>query len=117
MKIATNGKYLIILCTAPTMQSARTIAKALIEKHLVACANLVPSVESIYRWEGKIEESTEVLLLMKTSLAKHEAALEALQSLHPYDTPEGLAVPVIAGLERYLDWIDDSLKSECDSLG
>lgn len=99
------------------MAVARSIATAMIEKHLIACANLLPAVESIYRWDGKIEETTEVLLLMKTSAAKQEAALEALQSLHPYDTPEGLAVPVIAGLERYLNWIDDSLKSECDSLG
>lgn len=117
MKIATNDKYIVILCTAPTLEVARNIAKVMIEKHLVACANLLPTVESIYRWKGKIEVSTEVLLLMKTSTAKQEAALEALQSLHPYDTPEGLAVPVIAGLERYLHWIDDSLKSECDSLG
>jgi len=113
LKIEPEAKYLLILSTAPNIEVAKSIAMALLEKHLIACANLNLNVERIYRWQGKIEEATEVLMVMKTTAGKHAAALDALQALHPYDTPEGVAVPIVGGLERYLGWVGD----QCDSLG
>lgn len=73
-------------------------------------------MESIYRWRGVIESSSEVMLVIKTELAKQEQSLAALSELHPYDTPEGLVVALDGGLEKYMDWIGSSLREDCDSL-
>jgi periplasmic divalent cation tolerance protein len=91
------------------MKSADKFAIALKEK-LIACANLVPKVESHYWWQGKVEHGTEVLMILKTT----QAALTRLEKLvlseHPYDTPEFLVLPVNSGTERYLKWLSDSTK-------
>src|SRR3954471_21004219 len=88
--------------TFPDAETARRIACELVNANLVACANILPQVESIYRWQGKLEESTEVLVLFKLSVARYREFEEKLKELHPYDVPEIIAAPIAAGLEAYL---------------
>ena len=96
----------VVLCTFPDIEQARQIGAALVERQVAACVNLLPSVESIYRWEGKVEKAGEVLGIIKTT---RYADLEAaLRELHPYEVPEILALPVAAGLLAYLTWLSRS---------
>jgi len=99
----------VVLSTAANPEEAERIARALVEERLAACATLVPSVRSIYRWEGKVEDSNETLLLIKTG-AEQLAALEArLHALHSYQTPEFLVIAPTGGSARYLDWMQSNL--------
>ena len=93
----------VVLCTFPDLDQARQIGAALVERQVAACVNLLPGVESIYRWEGKVERAGEVLALIKT--ARYPDLEAALRELHPYDVPEILALPVAAGLPAYLAWL------------
>lgn len=96
----------VVFCTFPDPEKARQIGAALVERQVAACVNLLAGVESIYRWQGKMEETQEVLAVIKTS---RYAALEAaIRELHPYEVPEILAVPVEAGLPAYLSWVTES---------
>lgn len=105
-----SNKFGIVLVTAPDLKTARQLARAALRARLIACANLIPKIESHYWWQGKIESGSEALLLMKTT-RKHLAALEKLiVAKHPYDTPEFLVLPLKAGNARYLKWIKDSVK-------
>jgi periplasmic divalent cation tolerance protein len=97
--------YSLVLVTAPDLDVARKLAQAALEARLIACANLVPGIESHYWWEGKIEAGTEVLLVMKTSQARLAELEKLIVSGHPYDTPEFLVLPLAAGSERYLEWL------------
>jgi periplasmic divalent cation tolerance protein len=104
------AKFSIVFVTAPDLKSARVLANAALQAKLVACANLVPKIESHYWWQGQLESSAEVLLILKTSRARL-AALEALiVAKHPYDTPEFLALPLSAGNPKYLDWLAASCR-------
>lgn len=99
----------MVLCTVPGEAVAEDLAAKLLQQGLIACANLVPGVRSLYLWKGKVEDDREWLMVLKTDEA-HYAALEAkLLELHPYDTPEVLALPVQAGAPAYLDWLTGSL--------
>jgi len=94
---------MVVLCTFPDLDQARQIGAALVERQVAACVNLLPGVESIYRWQGKVESAGEVLAVFKTTrYAELEAAL---RERHPYEVPEILAVPVAAGLPAYLEWL------------
>jgi periplasmic divalent cation tolerance protein len=99
----------IVLTTTPNSEEAARVARTLVEERLAACATLIPSVRSIYRWQGKVEESTETMLLIKTS-TEQLAALEArILALHSYETPEFLVLPIESGSFGYLDWLRASL--------
>ena len=101
----------LVMTTAATVEEARRLGRTLVEERLVACATLIPAAESIYRWEGKIETSNEVFLLLKTRedrLAELEARLSAL---HSYTTPEFLVLTVEAGSSDYLKWMAASVAS------
>jgi len=89
---------------------ARKLAKAALEARLVACGNLIPKLESHYWWQGKLEQSAEVLVLFKTTAAKLKALEQLILTNHPYDTPEFVVLPITAGNERYLQWVTDSVK-------
>lgn len=102
-------QFAIALVTAPDQEIARQLARSALEARLIACANLIPQIESHYRWQGKIESGAEVLLLLKTSQSKLAALEKLILELHPYDTPEFVVLPIGAGNERYLAWLDDSL--------
>jgi len=103
MKSATS--FAIALVTAPDLKTARALAGAALQARLVACANLVPKIESHYRWRGKIESGAEVLLILKTQKSKLAALEKLVLATHPYDTPEFLVLPVSAGNKKYLDWL------------
>lgn len=100
--------FQMIFCTCPDRATATSIASALVDARLAACANLVPGVLSIYRWEGRVEQEEEVLLVIKARAAAFERVREAIETRHPYDVPEVLAVPVEAGNPDYLTWLEES---------
>ena len=102
MKASKNLR--IVLVTAPDLQTARGLAKAALKARVVACANIVTGLESHYWWKGKIEHSTEVLIIFKTSTARLKQLEESVLDQHPYDTPEIVALPLNAASERYRDW-------------
>ena len=96
---------LIVLTHLPDVASAEALAAALVEARLAACVNLSTAVQSVYRWQGKIERASEVALTIKTT-QRHYTALEAaIRAAHPYEVPEIIALPVVAGLPSYLQWI------------
>lgn len=104
-----NGaKFVLALVTAPDLKTARQLARAALEARLVACANLVPGVESHYWWRDGLDRSSEVLLLLKTRSALVRPLENLIVGLHPYDTPEFIALELSAGNRRYLDWIAGS---------
>ena len=97
--------YRIALTTASDTDEARKIAHTLVESRLAACVNIIPQVESIYRWEGKVESAAELLLVIKTTEERWPAVREKLLSIHSYDTPECICFDVADGSKPYLDWI------------
>ena len=105
-----TGKHALVLVTAPDMNTARKLARAALEARLVACANLLPKVESHYWWQGKIERGAEVLLVLKTTMARLGALEKLIVAKHPYDTPEFLVLPIGRGSKRYLAWVDQSVE-------
>ncbi len=100
--------YIVILVTAMNVEEANTISKKLVEDKLVACVNILDQVKSIFRWEGKIDEAKEVLMIMKSRKALFEKIVKVVKSLHSYSVPEVIALPVIDGNKDYLDWIKNS---------
>jgi periplasmic divalent cation tolerance protein len=107
---AGSGKFAVVLVTVPDLKTGRKLARAALEARLIACANLVPRVESHYWWQGKIEVGDEVLLVMKTTAARLAALEKLIHARHPYDTPEFIVLPISRGSRRYLDWVRDSVK-------
>jgi periplasmic divalent cation tolerance protein len=103
----TAGKFALVLVTAPDLKTARKLAKAALLARLIACANLVPKVESHYRWGGKIESASEILLILKTTRSRVTALENLILEKHPYDTPEFLVLPLGDGTRRYLKWLSD----------
>src|SRR6516165_4165330 len=101
-------KILLALSTFPDSEIARRISNQLISENFAACANILPAVESIYRWKGNIESGTETLVFFKVSEARQSAFQAKLRSLHPYDVPEIIFVPVASGLPEYLQWVDEN---------
>jgi len=97
----------IIYSTTDTLDSAKTIARALVKEKLVACVHILPKIESIYRWQGKIEEANECVLLVKTSDRNVQNTIQKIRSLHPYEVPEILVFPPVGGLKEYLDYVDE----------
>jgi periplasmic divalent cation tolerance protein len=102
----------IVLSTAGSEDEARKIARSLVERQLAACVNIIPQIESVYRWQGKIESSREWLLLIKTTASQFPAIRAAIQELHSYDLPECIAFNIEQGSPEYLEWIGDSLTED-----
>ena len=100
----------IVLSTAGSEDEAQKIARYLVENRLAACVNIVPRVESIYRWEGKIESSRECLIVIKTVSDNFPAIRDAILELHSYDLPECVAIAVDDGSAAYLEWVDQSVR-------
>jgi periplasmic divalent cation tolerance protein len=99
----------LVLTTTSSESEARKIARALVEGRVAACVNIVPRVTSIYSWQGKIEESDEWLLLIKTNVAAFASVREAIAKLHSYELPECVSVAVEDGSSSYLHWIEESV--------
>lgn len=102
------SQFVIVLITAPNLKTARALAKTALKKRLIACANIVPAIESHYRWKGNIESGMEVLLILKTRKASLAGLETLILAAHPYDTPEILTMSLTAGTERYLRWISQN---------
>jgi periplasmic divalent cation tolerance protein len=96
---------LLVISNVPDITVANTIAAAIVEQQAGACVNILPAVQSVYRWQGKVETAMEVTLLVKTVNSRYAVLEQLIVSLHPYDTPEIIAIPVTAGLPAYLQWI------------
>ena len=96
---------LLVHCTCPDAESAERIADALVDERLAACVSRLPGVQSTYRWEGRIERGSEVLLLIKTSSDRFDALSARVLELHPYELPELVAVEAHAGLAPWLQWV------------
>lgn len=101
--------FRLVLVTAPDLKTARTLAQAALGAKLVACANLVPKLESHYWWQGKLESSAEVLVLFKTTRARLAALERLIVAEHPYDTPEFITLPLAEGNAKYLTWLRESV--------
>ena len=97
--------YIIVLTTTPSIKVARQIARALVTKRLAACVNIIPHIQSIYRWKKKLCDETEVLLLIKTRKSLYNKLQTTLKSLHPYEVPEIISLDITRGSKDYLDWI------------
>ncbi len=100
----------IVLSTAGSADEARKIARHLVEHRLAACVNIIPRIESIYRWQGKVESSEECLLLIKTTAEKFPAVRDAIHELHSYELPECIAINIDEGSAEYLEWLANSVQ-------
>ncbi len=96
---------IVVFMTAANGEEASRLAEMLVGAHLAACVQILPEMESVYRWQGKIERSSEVLLLAKTTRGKFDDLEREVRALHSYDTPEIVAVPIVAGSAPYLEWL------------
>ena len=106
---------MLVLTNMADAASARGLARALVERRLAACVNLLPGVQSVYRWQGAVEEAEEVTLLIKTSADRYDELEQAIRQLHPYMLPEVIGVPVQAGLQPYLNWITRETRKDIDA--
>jgi len=105
-----GNMFYVVLVMAKDRAEARHIGDRLVEERLVACANVVPSVDSTYWWKGKVERTDETLLLMKTSSEKLDRLISRVKELHSYEVPEVLALPIERGSPEYLKWLKESLE-------
>jgi periplasmic divalent cation tolerance protein len=103
-----SDEILVVLSTFPNLETARRVSRQLVEERCAACANILAPVESIYRWEGKVENANETLVLLKTSVDRYPALETTLRRLHPYEVPEIIALPVGRGLPDYLRWVSEN---------
>jgi len=107
---AVADEPVVVLLTAANGEEAVRLADLLIGAHLAACVQILPEMESVYRWQGKIERQPEILLLAKTTRSKFDELEREVRALHSYDTPEIIALPIVAGSAPYLAWLRASLK-------
>jgi periplasmic divalent cation tolerance protein len=103
---------LVVFSTFADEASAARVSRQLVEERLIACANLLPGARSIYRWQAEVKDEREVVVLMKTRKQDWTALLSRLHELHPYDTPECIAVRIAAGAPKYMAWLDEALAPE-----
>ena len=103
---------LIVYCTCPDAATADALAQALVSERLAACVNVLPGVRSTYRWQGRVERSDEVLLLIKTTRDRLDAISARVQALHPHELPEVIVVEACGGLAPYLDWVTEQTRDD-----
>jgi len=108
--VKRTATHVVVLVTAPDLETARLLAGHALEARLAACANLVPALESHYWWQGKLERGAEVLVIFKTTRPRLVALEKLVLRHHPYDTPEFVVLPLAAGNTRYLDWLSASVR-------
>ena len=108
--IQAGARHRIVVVTCASVTEARKIAQYVVEHKLAACANILPGVKSIYRWNGKVERAKEVLLLLKTTAARLGQLEKEVKRLHSYEVPEFVAVSIAAGSREYLTWLARSVR-------
>jgi len=104
--------YVIVMTTLPADADVTTFARTLVEARLAACVNLLPGMESLYRWEGEIEQELERQLVIKTSRGRLPALWDRVREMHPYDVPEFIVLPIVDGNDAYLRWVGESTRPE-----
>ena len=109
MMIGNGERYRVVMVTCASAGEARRIARSVVEKKLAACANILPAIESIYRWKGKVERAREVPIVIKTTAVRLGELEEEVKRLHSYEVPEFIAMPITAGSNEYLRWVGDSV--------
>ena len=105
-------EMLMVFTTFANADDAARVARTLVEERLIACGNVLPGVRSLYRWEGKVADQPEVMMLMKTRKQDWTALISRLHELHPYDTPECIAVRIAAGAPKYMAWLEAALEPD-----
>lgn len=108
----TESDQVVVLITAGSQEEAQKIAGALLERRKAACVNIVPRVDSHFRWEGKLETDQEVLLIIKTRASLVDELVDLVRSVHSYDVPEVIALPIVGGNQDYLAWVDEEVAEE-----
>lgn len=108
--MCSADEAIVVLMTAANGEEAARLADLLIGAHLAACVQILPEMESVYRWEGKIERQAETLLLAKTMRSRFEDLEREVRALHSYETPEIIALPIVAGSAPYLEWLSESVQ-------
>ena len=104
----TMDDYIIVFNTCDSAENAASIAEMLVSKNLAACVNMVNNIESVYQWQGKIEQNKEILLIIKTRQSLFAQVQNAIQEMHDYELPEIIAVPICSGEQNYLNWIQSA---------
>ena len=105
------GQVLVILVTMDNHEEAVRIGEEMVNTKLAACANIIPGIQSIYRWKGKITKAQEVLLILKSTKSRYRALEKAIKAMHTYEIPEIIALPVKEGLDRYMGWVRSETRS------
>ncbi len=108
-RAVASGRCVVVLVTCPTGATARRLARHVVQRRLAACVNIVPLVHSVYRWNGKTEQSREALLVIKSTAGRFAALRRGIRALHPYHVPEIIALPLVAGHPPYLAWVRQSV--------
>jgi periplasmic divalent cation tolerance protein len=106
---------IVVFSTCETESEARKLARALVEGRLAACVNIVSGMRSVYRWKGVVEEASEILLIVKTNRELLPQVREAIEKIHSYELPEVIALQIVDGSERYLEWLSGELITEPDA--
>jgi periplasmic divalent cation tolerance protein len=103
--------YVVVMTTLPADADAATFAQTLVETRLAACVNLLAAMDSVYRWEGNVEQEPERQVVIKTSRARLAALWERVRELHPYEVPEFIVLPIVDGNDAYLRWVGESTRT------
>lgn len=103
---------MVVLTTLPNAEAASKLSKTLVDERLAACANILPAIRSVYRWQGKVQEEAEVLVLLKTRQERFGRLKARVLELHPYDVPEVIAIRIDDGHQPYLDWVTDATEEK-----
>ena len=109
MSQQTNDQ-IVVLMTAPNAEEATRIAEMLVERTLAACVQILPPITSIYIWKGEVQRESEILLVAKSTRAKFDELEDAVRAVHSYETPEIIALPIVAGSQSYLSWLSSCLE-------
>lgn len=106
---SAKASFITIFCTCRSLESAQKMASQLVEEQLIACANCIPQIESIYRWQGQVCHDSEALLILKTKATLFDSVKKRILELHDYEVPEIISLPISDGHPAYLNWILDSV--------
>lgn len=109
-----TNECLLVMCNLPNLGNAQHLAEHLVGSGLAACVNIQAACKSVYRWEGKVEQSNEVPVFIKTTRARYAELEAAIRALHPYEVPEIIALPIAAGLPAYLQWVQTETEAQCN---
>lgn len=106
----SDSQGIIVFCTIPSIDTGKTIARELVKLHLVACANIIPNLISVYKWNDQMHEDPECLMFIKSTLPRKDEIIQKIKELHPYEVPEIIVTPIVDGYAPYLSWLQEETK-------